>query len=226
MDKLITMKIYFLILISLISISVHAQTDYTGIYNYSFPITHELSDLKPSKEDGGPSGEIILARTSGDNYVFWLNVNRGWPSYNMGFMTGNMEIKNGKAKYIHKDEYSDGSCILDFRIKPLLIEIESQGYEHCGFGHAVYADGTFKKSKKILTSAYLFSTLEGMGDVKEIKSEKAVIYKDSTLQIPTKQYFIRKDKVYTSEMAQKAVFVQYVAKGQKYVSGWIKKEDL
>ncbi len=226
MDKLIIMKIYFLTFISLISISVLAQTDYTGIYNYSFPITHKLSDLKPSKEDGGPSGEIILAKTSGDNYVFWLNVNRGWPSYNMGFMTGKMEIKNGKAKYIHKDEYSDGSCILALSVKPAQIEIESQGYEHCGFGHAVYADGTFKKSKKILTNEYLFATLEEMGDVKEIKSEKATIYEDSTLQTPTKQYFIKKDKVYTSEVSRKAVYIEYVAKGQKYVHGWIKKEDL
>lgn len=227
MDKLIIMKkIITILFLGLMSINILAQADYTGIYNYRFPLDRNLSASKPSKDDGGPFGELILAKMSENTYNYWLNVNRGWPSYNNGFIGGEIEIKDGKAVFSHQDEYSKGYCILNFKFKPGIIEIVSDGYENCGFGHAVYADGKFKKSKKILTSEYLFAALYGMGDVKAIKSEKAIIYKDSDLQVPTKQYFIKKDKVYTSEVSEKAIHVEYITKGQKYIYGWIRKEDL
>lgn len=206
--------------------NVFAQTDYTGIYSFSFPVNREMSDLKPSKEDGGPSGQLIVAKMNGGNYSFWLSVNRGWPSYNNGFISGKIQVKNENAIFSQQDEYSNGTCVLKFTFKQGLIEIVSDGYEHCGFGHAVYADGNYKKSKKILSNAYFFSSLEGMGDVKTIKSEKAILYTDSNLQSPSKQYFIKNDKVYASQISKNAIFVEYMAKGQKYVYGWLKKEDL
>jgi hypothetical protein len=221
------MKIYLLsLLFTLIAWGAIAQTDFTGIYSYSFPIDRELTNIKPGKEDGGPSAELIVAKMEGDQYHFWLNISRGWPSYNNGFISGSVVLIKGKGTYIQQDPYGDGNCVLHFTFKPLLIEIVSEGYEHCGFGHNVYADGSFKKSKKILTSEYLFASMEGMGTVQEIKTEKAIIYKDSNLLIPTKQYFIKKDKVYTSELSNKGIRITYIAKGQKYVYGWIRKEDL
>jgi hypothetical protein len=32
--------------------------------------------------------------------------------------------------------------------------------------------------------------------------------------------------VYTSEIAAKGIRIYYIAKGQKYIYGWISKEDL
>lgn len=227
MDKLIIMKIYFITLfLNLSGIVALAQTDYTGIYSYSFPVDRNITHIKPGKEDGGASGELILAKMEGEQYNFWLNINRGWPSYNNGYIGGIINIEKGKATLSQQDPYEAGFCILNFTFKTGLIEIVSEGYEHCGFGNAVYADGKFMKSKKILTGEYLFSMFEGMGTVKEIKSDKAIIYKDSNLLVPTKQYFIRKDKVYTSEISANGIRIQYIAKGQKYVYGWIRKEDL
>lgn len=221
------MKIYLLsVLFCLLGLGAIAQTDFTGIYSYSFPVDRQITDIKPGKDDGGPLAELIVAKAEGDQYHFWLNISRGWPSYNNGFISGDIKLKNGTGTFIQQDPYGDGNCILNFTFKPLLIEIVSEGYEHCGFGHNVYADGKFKKSKKILTSEYLFTTMEGMGKVQEITSEKAIVYKDSNLLMPTKQYFIKKDKVYTSELSAKGIRFLYIAKGQKYVYGWLRKEDL
>lgn len=212
----------------LFSFNLIAQTDYSGIYSYSFPVNRELSDLKPGKEDGGASGELIVAKNKDAQYVFWLNVNRGWPSYNNGFMTGEFTVSNGKARYAQIDEYAENKeyCVLNFVFKTGAIEINSEGSEHCGFGHAVYADGTFRRSKKVLTAAYLYNSLEGMGEVKTVKSTKALIYKDSNLSQPTGQYFIKNDRVYAGEVSAGGIFFQYLTAKQKYIEGWLRKEDL
>ncbi len=213
---------------SLLNVVAYAQTNYSGIYKYSFPINREISDLKPGKEDGGASGELIVAKIKNDQYAFWLNVNRGWPSYNNGFIGGEFTIANNKARYAQLDEYSDDKafCVLNFSFKTGVIDIVSEGYEHCGFGHAVYADGKFSKSKTVLTASYLYNSLDGMGDVKTVTAVKSLIYADSNLLQPTGQYFIRNDKVYTSDRGARSVFVQYLTAKQQYISGWLKKEDL
>lgn len=220
------MKLHFFFIMCLLSHFTFAQNNFTGIYSYSYPVNRSMSDLKPGKEDGGASGELILAKMQGEQYAFWLTVNRGWPSYNNGFICGQINIMNGQARFLQKSDYADGYCILKFTVKAGLIEIISEGSEHCGFGHAVYADGKFRLTKKILNNKYLFASWEGMGEVKKISSEKAILYKDSTLLQPTGQYFIKNDQVYTSEVSAKGIRIHYMAKGPKYIYGWISQSDL
>ena len=208
-------------------IQAQAQNDFTGIYSFSYPLRGiEGYSIKPTKEDGGPSGEIILAKKSETLYAFWLSANRGWPNYNNGFVTGEINVVNGKAIYKQKSDYSTDSCILLFSLKPNAVKIDNTQTMGCDFGMGVSADGDYKKSKKLLTSEYLFSFMQGMGDVKSIRSDKAIIYKDASLSLPTKQYFIKGDKVYITTRSNKGIFVEYIAKGQRYVYGWISDEDI
>lgn len=221
------MKFFLSLFFLFFFIVAYAQNDFTGIYSFTYPLRNvEGHSIKPTKEDGGPSGEIILAKKSETLYAFWLSANRGWPNYNNGFVAGEIKVVNGKAVYKAKSDYSPDSCILKFSIKPNAVKIDNTQTMGCDFGMGVSADGDYKKSKKLLTSEYLFTFMQGMGDVKSIRSEKAIIYKDAGLTLPTKQYFIKGDKVYITTRSNKGVFVEYIAKGQRYIYGWISDDDI
>ncbi|MFH2095694.1 MAG: hypothetical protein ABIJ16_08320 [Bacteroidota bacterium] len=78
--------------------------------------------------------------------LFYLDVNRGAPSYNMGFMYGRITIKNDSGTFYKKYEYCDNACQwqMTFTKKSLVISTVDYQYD-CGFGNAVYADGEFKR---------------------------------------------------------------------------------
>ena len=222
------MKKILLLFLAFCFTKVQAQIDYSGIYSFSIPLDREIEgySIKPTKDDGGPSGELILVKKSDLEYKFWLSANRGWPNYNNGFISGFISIKNGKANFKRKSEYADDYCEISFTLKPNMAVLTNPRAMGCDFGMGVSADGEYNKSTKVLTSEYLFSFMEGMGDIKIIKSAKAPLFKDAAMSMPSKQYFIKGDKVYVTDRSSKSVFVEYIAKGQRYIYGWISDEDI
>lgn len=102
-------------------------------------------------ERGSPEkgGGILRIIEEARETRFQLELWRGAPSYNMGWLEGKLSVKDAKASFLKRD--ADGTCKIDFSFdgaKATLRQVESSALE-CGFGHAVLADGTYiRKSRK------------------------------------------------------------------------------
>jgi len=110
-------------------------TDYAGVYEYGKDMEKE------------PVGQLTLYKQTADTYLFYLDVNRGAPSYNMGSVYGKLTVKDGKATYNNQSDYADKPCKLDFAFTGNTIKVTSGADIDCGFGNGVYADGDFNKTK-------------------------------------------------------------------------------
>jgi hypothetical protein len=93
-------------------------------------------------------GAILIYPETDSTVLFYIDVNRGAPSYNMGALFGRMKVINESGVFesnIFKS--SDKGCkwkIL-FSKKELTIMTVEEAY-NCGFGNGVVADGTFKRA--------------------------------------------------------------------------------
>ena len=121
-------------------------TDPTGSYVLASK-TKEING-----EQYGYTGEIKIKKISSSKIVVYLFVCKGAPSYNSGTAYDTLTIKKNVAVY--KSEY-DASCRIYFRFNTKGVQVEEKTDNQafgCGFGHAVYANGFYKKtSNKIPT---------------------------------------------------------------------------
>lgn len=105
----------------------------------------------------GYFGDIAVKAISKNKVVLRLFVCKGAPSYNSGELTDTLEIKNNKA--IYRNAEFDSSCkiVFSFFRQGIKVEEFTDNYNSgCGFGHAVVANGFFKKkSNKIPTAKEL-----------------------------------------------------------------------
>jgi hypothetical protein len=214
----------------LIVFSANAQADYSGNYGYQMKVyVDKDSEIKPSKEERGQGrmGDLTLFRIEKNKYKFWLSVNRGWPSYNMGELDGFIEVENSRAVYNTKMEFSDSSCAVLFVFSAKSIEVEqSSGSNECGFGHNVYAGGTYKlKTRKAPKNIPLINSYYSVSKYKVI-SEKAFLYEDAEGSIQKKQYFIKGDNIILLNSNAGFIYTEYFTPGGKFVYGWLKKEAL
>src|SRR5262245_9255294 len=133
------MKKIFMGLLLLACLDARAQTTYSGVYGYS---EKPSGDVPKDHADEGPTGTLVLLRMENNKYRFWLDINKGWPSFNMGETDGTITFKNGKASFDNTYQDSRDSCILHFTIANNVIRISGTSAEfNCGFGQGVYADG-------------------------------------------------------------------------------------
>jgi hypothetical protein len=74
---------------------------------------------------------------------FQLQLSRGAPSYNMGFLEGTLAVDEGRATY----RSQDGACAIAFAFagETVVLKQERGSDADCGFGHAVSADGTYRR---------------------------------------------------------------------------------
>ena len=102
--------------------------------------------------------------------LFFIDVNKGAPSYNMGQLYGRMKVKENKGNYSKTDSL-DISCKLEceFKDDKLIITV-FDNQDKCGFGYGVYPDGTYKrKTHKI--PLYFIDATETKVYFKKIKPE-------------------------------------------------------
>ncbi len=82
------------------------------------------------------------------SYIFYLEVNRGHPSYNSGALIGRINASS-KSEGISKiiDNQTGVNCTLRFDFEKDTIVIKTDSISCiCGFGYAVTADGKYKKT--------------------------------------------------------------------------------
>ena len=103
---------------------------------------------KTVKRDGevyGYFGEIRVKLIDSSKIAMSFYVCKGAPSYNSGSFIDTLDYVNEKVIYIPED---DSTCRITFYFKKHGIDvIQSQANLNfgCGFGHAVFADGYFKR---------------------------------------------------------------------------------
>jgi len=121
---------------------------YAGIYSYGADI------------EKGRTGNISVFPETDTTILFYVDVNRGAPSYNMGALYGRVKIINGKGTFYTKLDSSYNGCKWAFLFSKSMLSLRTIGeYYDCGFGQAVYVDGDFEKiSSKIPVN---FEDMEG-----------------------------------------------------------------
>ena len=138
-------KIALVIYLSLITCICSAQkkniqttfltSKYAGSYAYGDNI------------EKGPIGFITIYAESNNTILFYIELNRGAPSYNAGHLYGRVKITNGIGTFYTKLYYAENGCKFTFSFtKNSLIIKEFDKDNDCGFGGAVYAGGNFKKT--------------------------------------------------------------------------------
>jgi hypothetical protein len=138
MRKIILLLISYIILNSFVFQKTYI--DPTGTYQL---------DSKTTKKKGeiyGYSGQIQVKKISFEKIVMTFGVNKGAPSYNSGSFVDSLNYKDNKS--IYTDPESDSSCIITFEFDKngvTVIEKAADYNSGCGFGHAVDANGFYKR---------------------------------------------------------------------------------
>ncbi len=202
--------------------SAFAQTNYSGVYGYSMKTPTEApKDEKTS----GAYGNLTLIQMDGNKYRFWLDVNRGWPSYNSGAADGTITFKNDTASFDNTYETSSRDCKFHFTIKGNSITIKATSHSaDCGFGNAVTAEGDYPKLEKqpTLDNKWLKEQYNQSPSATVI-TDKADIYEDEDCYRSKKQYFVKGDIILAIAETAKSIYTEFITPSGKFVYGWVKK---
>jgi hypothetical protein len=94
----------------------------------------------PTKDSAGGTLAVV---DDASGVRFQLQLARGAPSFNMGFLEGTLRVAEGRATY----RSPDGTCAIAFAFaRETVVLTQERGSDaDCGFGHAVSADGTYRR---------------------------------------------------------------------------------
>jgi hypothetical protein len=136
MKEKLLIGLVFITSISVGQINTLQTYKYRGVYSYGNDI------------EKGRVGTIIIYAETDSTILFYFDLNRGAPSYNMGTLYGRVKINNDKGVFNIVLPYQSGGCKMTFKFTNDLLTIdEIDGFNECGFGHAVFADGEYQKQK-------------------------------------------------------------------------------
>jgi hypothetical protein len=121
-------------------------------------------------------GTIFIFPETDTTILFYIDLNRGAPSYNMGSLYGRVKILNSTGTLSTSFDSSSKGCKWTFHFSKDNLTITTiDGRDDCGFGFAVIADGVFKRtSNKIISS---FEDMEGK-KIYFIKTKPEDYYKE------------------------------------------------
>ncbi|TMI71452.1 MAG: hypothetical protein E6H09_13275 [Bacteroidetes bacterium] len=218
----------FSILFLLICQAGHSQTDYSGVYSFSYKPLFDPKGKRPSKEEAndGPSGGLSVLLVDKTHYKFWLDVGKGWPNYHIGYINGIMTITGNRGIFKEKQDYSDSSCTLYFSFSAKSVSITQQGTDvDCGFGANVYADGTYKKRNARKITVAEFSDLYFDAPRYNITADKAYVFEDSSGLKSKNQYFVKNDELISVNESTGFIYIEHLTSSGKFIYGWIRKSE-
>ncbi len=103
---------------------------YSGVYSYG------------DNPESGPNGDLRIYPLTDTSVMFYLYKCVGPPSYNLGSIDGVITIEKNIGKFNAIWDVLD--CELTFLFSSgKIIVITDENSCDCGFGHSVYADGTY-----------------------------------------------------------------------------------
>ena len=116
----------------------------------------------------GPVGSLKIYPISESVALFYLDVNRGAPSYNMAMLAGEMKRTDGIWLYGAGDGKS--TCTLKFSFDNSQVKVELiSGQETCGFGAGVNVAETYKITDRNTPIFFI----NGEGDTVKFESLKS-----------------------------------------------------
>jgi hypothetical protein len=139
MKQLFFVYAIFLSLISCLGTKIMATGEtltskYAGQYSFG-------SDL-----ENGSMGSISIYPETDSTILFYIELNQGAPSYNSGTLYGRVAIRNGQGIFYTESQDSDDGCKWNFYFAANDLNISTIDDQYaCGFGHAVFVDGIYKK---------------------------------------------------------------------------------
>lgn len=138
-------KLLIIIILLTFSSTYGQDIEYGGTYTYG------------TTPDSGRTGMISIYPNSDSTLLFYLELNRGAPSYNSGAIVGQMNVYSpGKADFTMINENDYINCSLNFRFSndSLFIRANAQA-DDCGYGHAVHSKGDFKKTRNEIPEYFI-----------------------------------------------------------------------
>lgn len=218
-------KISILVIVVFSSLLLFGQTNYSGLYSYSF----KPKGNPPATEKArGPNGQLALLKIEGDLYRFWLDVTVGWPSYNVGETDGTIKFINDTASFDNTFDDAERPCILKFQIANNIITINSQSSSfNCGFGNGVHADGeyTFDKLQPTMNNVWLKKEYYSSPSIEVINS-KAQLYSDENCFYKKSQNFLKGNILLSIAETKTSIYTEYITPEGNFIFGWLRKIDV
>jgi hypothetical protein len=151
------MRLLFLIGLLTATIFGFAQTN-----NSKSVLTEKYSGKYSFGEnvEKGPIGNVTVFAETDSTVLFFIDICRGAPSYNLGQLYGRLKIENGKGIYFSKYDFDEKGCKWEVTLDndTLTIKTIDDCFE-CGFGGNVIADN--KYIRKALTKPEYFTDGHG-----------------------------------------------------------------
>jgi hypothetical protein len=124
-----------------------------SVYNPSKLVTVKYAGTYSFGKDieKGRIGYISVFPETDSTIRFYVEANRGAPSYGMGSLYGRVKMINGQGTFYNKLDSTDKGYKFTFSFSKRMLTLRTiDGYEDCGFGFGVYVDGDYKQySNKI-----------------------------------------------------------------------------
>lgn len=137
-------KTFFLISLTLLNTYSFAQNQQQ---KRQIPTMHLAGKYEyGTSADKERVGLAYIYAESDSTILFYLDLNAGPPSLSMGSLLGRVKIKKDTGLFLTSLDDAKDSCkfLLRFKKDALIIKTVNSQY-NCGFGHRVFADGTFKR---------------------------------------------------------------------------------
>lgn len=126
----------------------YLTTKYSGVYSFGKNIEKETV------------GHVTVYSETDTTILFYIDICRGGPSYNLGQLYGRLEIEDGIGFYFLKENYNKKGCKLRFKFDNKILSINTlDECSECGFGGNVIADNRYVR--KALTTPKYFTNGEG-----------------------------------------------------------------
>ncbi len=110
--------------------SVWGAQSLTGTWEYSGP---------------AESGLWLKTEQTKETVRFQLEISRGGPSYNSGWIEGEFSLRQNAGDF--RKTTDSGVCEISFRFQSNRVELKQTGdHAGCGFGHNVFATGVLKRT--------------------------------------------------------------------------------
>jgi hypothetical protein len=143
------MKSSFIIIVSIVFISINSKAQTVQPVPYINPSGYYSLDTKITVKDGdtyGYFGNIKVKLVDSNRIFMEFYVCKGAPSYNSGSFEDTLTYKNGIAVRTTSD---DASCVITFNFNTtggVTVEEKTKDINGgCGFGHAVVANGFYRR---------------------------------------------------------------------------------
>ena len=138
-----------ILLLHFLGTDTPGQTTLAGTYKYG------------GKNENSAFGEALIYPNDNRSFSFYLDLNRGAPSFNMGQLYGRAFLQANKTTWLYQnsDTTKNNRCALTFSFdKGNLVIKTLSDKDDCGFGYGVLADGTYRQSKKSIPTYFITPT--------------------------------------------------------------------